>query len=479
MQPSPQTDNRTGALIKNAGIYAIGVFGSRLMMFLLVPLYSFFIAPADYGYFDLCFMVVMLLFPILSLQLKEGAFRFLLEATDDERRRLIITFTGRTLLQSIIVLLLCAAVLSVFHPVAYLWYTAAFAVTFAFYEVWIQVVRGLGHNAIYAEAGILSSMLICVVSLVLVAWLKMDITGIFLGNIVGRLLALLFIEVRCGIMRRYLRPAALSGRFGREILRYSIPLIAVSLVHWTLSNSNRFFIEHYLGLEENGLFAIAQKFAAIFEALTLIGYQTWQEAALRHYGDADRDTFFSRIFNGYIIVLALLVTLISFGVKLNYGWLVGADYRSGILYLFPLVMASMWVTLSLFYDVAYQCAKQTHKAIWGLVMAAAVSLAGNFVFIRLWGIYGVLLTVNLAYLSLVVYRIVDTRKYFIIRLERRTLAAVALMLASGVVFYLGLSPWLDAAWTAASLLLFAALTPPYIRRFIVDKVTRRNNNPNS
>jgi hypothetical protein len=53
------------------------------------------------------------------------------------------------------------------------------------------------------------------------------------------------------------------------------------------------------------------------------------------------------------------------------------------------------------------------------------------------------------------------------------------MLASGVVFYLGLSPWLDAAWTAASLLLFAALTPPYIRRFIVDKVTRRNNNPNS
>ena len=471
MQNDTQQTDRSSSLIKSAGIYAIGVFGSRLMMFLLVPLYSFFIAPAQYGYFDLCFMTVMLLFPLLSLQLKEGAFRFLIEADEEERRRQVITFTARTLLMSAAILAVGSLLLAWIHPVDYLWLTAAFAITFALYEVWIQIVRGLGHNAIYAEAGILSSALICVVSMVLVAGLHMDITGIFIGNIVGRLLALGYIEVRCGVLRRYLRPRMADLRpLGRDMLRYSVPLIFVSLIHWTLSSSNRFFIEHDLGLEENGLYAIAQKFAAIFEAVTFIGYQTWQEMALRHYDDADRNAFFSKIFNAYIIALAALVALISFGVKVCYGWIVGSEYQSSIYYLFPLVMSSMWVTLSLFYDVAYQCAKQTHRAIWGLVMAAALSLVGNYVLIRAWGIYGALLTVNLSYLSLVVYRIIDTRRYFIITLEPRTWLAVGLMLASGMVFYLGLGVWAEIAWSVFAAVGFLLLVPTYVRSFVIDKI---------
>ena len=72
--------NRVVQMLRNLGIYAVGGIGSRLMTFLLVPIYSFFIAPSEFGYYDICFAVIMLMLPFLSMQLRDGAFRFLLDA---------------------------------------------------------------------------------------------------------------------------------------------------------------------------------------------------------------------------------------------------------------------------------------------------------------------------------------------------------------------------------------------------------------
>ena len=62
-------------MLRNLGIYAVGSIGSRLIMFMIVPIYSFFIDPADFGYYDICFAVIMLLLPVISMQFTEGAFR--------------------------------------------------------------------------------------------------------------------------------------------------------------------------------------------------------------------------------------------------------------------------------------------------------------------------------------------------------------------------------------------------------------------
>ena len=81
-----KTQNRAMQMLRNLGIYAVGSIGSRLMTFLLVPIYSFFISPSEFGYYDICFVVAMFAVPIISMQLRDGAFRYLLDATTDEER---------------------------------------------------------------------------------------------------------------------------------------------------------------------------------------------------------------------------------------------------------------------------------------------------------------------------------------------------------------------------------------------------------
>ena len=84
---------RSRKFIKDIFIYAIGNLGSKLITFLLVPLYTYFIAPDDFGYYDIALNISFLGIGVLSFQLRDGVFRFLLDNEDDRIRKDIISFT--------------------------------------------------------------------------------------------------------------------------------------------------------------------------------------------------------------------------------------------------------------------------------------------------------------------------------------------------------------------------------------------------
>ena len=54
--------------MKDIGIYAIGNIGSKVITFLMVPLYTYFVHDtSDFGYYDVCLTVCFLLMPFLTL----------------------------------------------------------------------------------------------------------------------------------------------------------------------------------------------------------------------------------------------------------------------------------------------------------------------------------------------------------------------------------------------------------------------------
>ena len=68
--------NRVSKFLKDIGIYAIGNIGSKVITFLMVPLYTYFVHDtSDFGYYDLCLQVCLLLMPFVTLQLRDGAYR--------------------------------------------------------------------------------------------------------------------------------------------------------------------------------------------------------------------------------------------------------------------------------------------------------------------------------------------------------------------------------------------------------------------
>ena len=469
--------NRVVQMLRNLGIYAVGGIGSRLMTFLLVPIYSFFIAPSEFGYYDICFAVIMLMLPFLSMQLRDGAFRFLLDAQTDEERTKIVTFSMLTMLRTSAACVVLGAVAYCMFDIKYMWHTVAFGIVFAVFEVVQQMLRGLGHNKLYAGIGILTSFLIFSLSVPLVIWADMGVEGVFAGNILARLVALMFAEWRVGIFSRYIRLHADVKATGREILRFSYPLIVVNLIVIFIASGNRFFIEHFLGLYENGLYAVAVKFACILEALTLIVNQTWQETAIRQYADADRDSFYSKIFNTYLWFLVIVVVGVSYVVRFSYGYIVGSEYQESVWLVYPLVLSSMLLSLLVFYDVAYQCSKQTSRQLPCLVIALFISIASNYFFSKWWGLYGILASINVTYIFMLIYKVIDTRRYMLLTINYRSIMMIGLLILSGVMYYVLTETLSLVVYFVVACAASLAICPKTILDFAAEKLKLKTAKP--
>ena len=454
-----KVNSRSTKFIKDFGVYSIGVLGSKLITFLMVPLYTYFVEkPSDYGYYDMCLQVCLLLIPVVTLQLRDGAYRFLLVTDNEDKRNRIISSALNMLFVSILFVISIAFIISLFKKIPYLSYTIALLVMMAICEVSLQIVRGLGYNKVFVAANLIATFSIGILSVIFVALLSLGIKGIFLANIVARIITLVYSELRIRFLRYY-KVHIDFKKTGKELLKYAIPLIPVAVCWWLTSSANRFFIKHYLGWEITGIYAASVRLTSLLHTVGIIFYQTWQENAIQQYNSNDRDSFFSKVFNSYFAILTILQILYVFGLKFIFPWIVSSKYQEGVEYLYGMGLSMLFFTLTTYFDLGYQCAKETHRAVLSVVLAAILCLILNFILIQLIGIYGIILSSIISYLFLLVYRYFDTRRYFKLSLSRELLIYISLLISAGIVYSISLPIWADLMFIFIVLVVFLKTVP--------------------
>lgn len=459
--------------MRDIGVYAIGNIGSKLITFLMVPLYTYFVHDTgDFGYYDVCLTVCLLLLPFFTLQLRDGAFRFLLDCDDETQRRRIVSFVARTMASSLVITLLVAIVLALFTDIQHLGYAVGLLIAMSLQEVYSQVFRGLGNNRAFVMVGILSALGIGVFSVIFVAYLHWGIRGIFLANIIARLLALLLVEAKVRLITRHTSWNIRIGKVGRDIIRYTLPLLPGSLCWWLTGSSDRLFVTHFLGLDVNGVYAVAIRFTGIINTLAIIFYQAWQETAILQYHSPDRDRFFSRMFNSYIFLLGIILVGYVFLLKVNYGWLVAPQYHQSLNYIYPLGLSAVLFALSAFFDMGYQCAKDTSRTLPAIVLSAVINVILNFMLIKPLGVYGVILTQVITYTVLFTYRWHDMRRYFVLKSSSRSLVPVIVMLLSAIPFYYCDGIVINIAYMALAIGAIIAACNKELRDLLLSKFSK-------
>jgi len=456
-------------LLKDIGIYAVGNLGSKLIMFLLVPFYTHFITnTGEFGYYDLCLTVSFLIYPLLSLDMRQGVFRFLVETDSRQKRTQIISFVYRTLFRGTIIALALGIFMSMVHPMPYLWYVVAFIIVTYLYEVTIQMVRGIGKTEYFVIAGIMTALLSAVFAVLMIARLDMGIAGIFLSGILARIVSMIFLEVRLKIMRKYFRYDFSNKALNREILKYCLPLIPSTLMLNVIGFGNRFFVEYFLGLEANGIFAMSMKFANILDTLAYIFFQAWQENAFRLYGDSDKDGFFNSVFRNYFYFLCALTFVFPFALRINYSWLVGSEYQSSEAYVYILCIAMMFFSVSSFFELGYQCSKKTIRNVLPLASGLAINLAANWFMARHWGLYGISFASMTTFGYLMFYRILDANRYLHIHFSGMNALWFAFVAIGAWLYYLSDSALYDAIILTVMVCCYLPLMPKEVRNRILN-----------
>ena len=85
--------NQKKQLVKNTMIIAIGKLSTQIISYILLPLYTAKLSPAEYGTYDFVCTISLFLCPIITLLMEESMFRYLIDANNKEDEKKIISQT--------------------------------------------------------------------------------------------------------------------------------------------------------------------------------------------------------------------------------------------------------------------------------------------------------------------------------------------------------------------------------------------------
>ena len=71
--------NKYKKLLSNSLVFTIGNLGSKLLVFLLVPLYTYAMTPQEYGMADLYQTTANLLLPLITMNVFDATLSFAME----------------------------------------------------------------------------------------------------------------------------------------------------------------------------------------------------------------------------------------------------------------------------------------------------------------------------------------------------------------------------------------------------------------
>ncbi len=305
-----------GKFFRSAAVYgtvgALRSFGE----FLLLPLYTRYLLPAEFAVFDVTLVYLAILTVFVSFELTNGAFRFHFDANDyNYHRRLassVTIYLGCVAGAAFLITLALAPTLStaLFGTPAYhsLFILAGlFLVIQSIYTYPLNMLRLQNRPGIYSVISLIQVMISLGGAIMFVAAFRLGVEGLLLAKVLSGLPTL----IGClWIQRKYLRPI-IDLSLIRKLLTFCAPLIPAGSAVWLVNAFNRTALLHFTDLTQTGLFALASKFTIVVTLAVMAIQLAWPQFAFGRLRESRARQTFAKIFSYYTAGALWLVLIIS------------------------------------------------------------------------------------------------------------------------------------------------------------------------
>ena len=372
--------SKSGELMKNTSILVIGNFSSKVLVFLLVPLYTAVLSKEDVGSFDLIHNTASLMLPILTLNVADAVLRFPL---DDNSDNIGIIRIGLwiTLISCIPIAVAQWIPVAPWHNLAGInWLTALYA-TQALSSLLSLFARGTQNLRDVAVAGVIGTVVMLITNILMLLVWRMGLNGYFLAFILSNVTSAGYLTLR---LRKQLfgRMSSDVRELTKEMLKYSLPLALTPIGWWFINTSDRYVVTFICGVAVNGIYAVSYKIPAILNAFQGIFIQAWQISAVKEFDPIDEDGFLRRAYNIVASLMSLACSLIIATTPLIARFLFSGDF----------FQAWEYVPFLLIYLVA-----NTESGMFGALLSARKDSLSITSSVLIGGVANVLLGFPLVY----------------------------------------------------------------------------------
>ena len=459
-----QKRNRNRELISGTVIYAVGGFGTKILSFLFVPLYTYYILPADMGTYDLVITTVSLLTPVITIQIGDAAYRWLIGVEGRRQEYLGIAYKVLVLHIMLTALILLTIYLLTGYP--YMGYFFVILTGSAVFNTLQKLLRGVRNQKLFAASGIMYTAVFLLSNIVQICFLGRGIQGMLLSSAAAYWVGTLVIltgekKIRCFPGKEVFYRSGIE----REMIRFALPLIPNQLSWWVVNWSDRYIVKTFLGNEWNGIYSISYKFPTVLQSVLSLFTNSWQDVSI---GDKEKDqgAYYSEVFDKYSVLVFTILLMAIPASRLYVRIFMSSLYHGAADYIAFLYLGSAFQSFSAYFGAGYLKSGDTKGASSTSIVGAVVNIMVNLLLIRVWGLQAAAFSTFLGFLAMWLMRVRQTRKSLEIRLNYLRLglygslsvlfaimACVSGTLTDVIMLMAGMGIFLPANWRMISKLI--------------------------
>ncbi|MBE6589290.1 MAG: hypothetical protein E7643_03850 [Ruminococcaceae bacterium] len=454
--------NRNTKLLSNAGIIGIGTFASKLLVFLLMPLYTAWLTTGEYGAAEVITSLSNFLIPLAAVGVSTGIFRFAAEREADKEA----VFSSSIALLGIglgAFLTLSPLLLLVDYCREYVWLVVLYVFFADLQAVAAQYLRAIDRTALFAGQGILNTVLTVLFNVLFLFFFDMGVTGYVLSVVLGNVFTTLFMAFRARLWQVF-RPSKINRALMGELLRFSLPLIPTTVCWLVTDLSDRTMVTYFWGEDVNGIYSAAYKIPTVINLVSGVFLQAWQFSAISESSNEEEcSRFYSRVFSSFLSVVTIgTAGLILLSRPLS-SVLLNEAYWDARLYMPVLLCAACAEAVVSFLASVYLVRKKSGHSFVTALIGALSNIVLNLILIPVMGALGAAVATLASYLLVMVVRLIDAPRIIRFRIALpRLLVSLLLLLGAATVMTLELS-WMYPITVCLTVLLIVINAPALVR----------------
>ena len=399
-------------LFSNTLIIAFGSFSSKLLMLLLVSIYTRYLSEAELGVNDVIQQISNWLLPVVTMQICEAVMRFGLDRHTDNARVFTVGnavclagFAGLGVILPIVSISGVAdKYLGSYSLLIYIYIVAA-----SLQLVYSYFLRAIDKVWLFAVSAIVNTVLTLAGTVLFIIVMKLGNNGYLYSIIAANLLSVLFMFI-AGKLWRYIDFKHFDRALLRKMFSYSFPLIPAQLMWLVTNSSDTFMTTHYLGYEATGVLSQSYKIANVVATVYMMFGQAWNMSAVMEDESEDRDEFYGNVFHlnqclMYILVAGCLLVC----TPLTHLWM-GEKLWVSATYAPILIYSTVFSCFTTFMGSIYLASNRTGRSLVTSLIAGVINISLNVILIPNIGLFGPPITTVVSYLAVFTVRAFDSRK---------------------------------------------------------------------
>lgn len=412
------SESRSRSFVGHAATYAVANVARRVVGFAMLPIYTRFLTPADYGVVGLLTFALALFEPIFGARLGWAIPKFYFDAEDARYRRTVIwgalIFTGAASVVSVVALVLFRNIGSrlIFGDPKFSFVLGLFSITLLsqpIEQAGMTYIRLRERSRLFLGFSMVKLILQVSLNLLLVVYWRQGVLGVVLSTVISSVLLGVILSTYVATQEA----PAFDWQVTRRMVQFCWPLWLSGLAGLYVGSSGAVYLRAFDSLSDVGRLELGLRFATVVGMLIWAPFfQHWEPMSFQYYKEKGGEYKFQIAF----IVMAAAMFSVGLGISIFSGPVIRLMATKSF---YPAAAVVPILTLSVilgrlrsFFNFSFMVTNHTKIQSLSRYIQAFIITGAYFLLVPTFGLLGAAIAQCIAALAVFIFVRMLSRRYY-------------------------------------------------------------------